>query len=63
MLLLVDVQVVSHAGSDAEIIRQALWAAFFILVIVGGVVAWFFVLAQDSRRVAQENRPARTRCS
>ncbi|MQT11595.1 hybrid sensor histidine kinase/response regulator [Segnochrobactrum spirostomi] len=54
VLLLVDVQVVSHAGNDAEIIRQALWAAFFILVIVGGVVAWFFVLAQDSRRVAQE---------
>ncbi|ODN72247.1 Aerobic respiration control sensor protein ArcB [Methylobrevis pamukkalensis] len=31
-----------------------MWGAFFTLLIVSGITAWFFVLAHESRRVAQE---------
>ncbi len=39
---------------------RALWSAFFVLLIVAGVVAWFFVLAHESRRVAQEESVRQT---
>ena len=48
-----------HAGASAqhpehrEALRAALTSVFFILLLVLGVVAWLFVLAQESRRVAQ----------
>jgi signal transduction histidine kinase/CheY-like chemotaxis protein/purine-cytosine permease-like protein len=49
--------VASGAGaSDAS----AFWQAFFILVVVGGVVSWLLVLAQESRRVAQEETRRQT---
>jgi len=36
-----------------EFLRAALTSVFFTLVVILGVVAWLFVLAQESRRVAQ----------
>lgn len=48
-----------HAGATIahpehrEFLRAALTSVFFILVVILGVVAWLFVLAQESRRVAQ----------
>lgn len=48
-----------HAGATLEhpehraALRAALTSVFFILVVILGVVAWLFVLAQESRRVAQ----------
>jgi signal transduction histidine kinase/DNA-binding NarL/FixJ family response regulator len=39
---------------------KALWAAFFILLILAGISAWFFVLAHESRRVAQEETARQT---
>ncbi len=46
----------STAGGtvNGPIIGPALWGAFFTLLIVAGITAWFFVLAHESRRVAQE---------
>ena len=41
-------------------LTRALWAAFFVLFIVAGVVAWFFVLAHESRRVAEEESARQT---
>jgi signal transduction histidine kinase/CheY-like chemotaxis protein len=41
-------------------LTRALWAAFFVLFIVAGVVAWFFVLAHESRRVAEEESGRQT---
>ncbi len=32
----------------------AFWQAFAVLVVIGGVAAWLLVLAQESRRVAQD---------
>ncbi|KQP50515.1 ATP-binding protein [Methylobacterium sp. Leaf108] len=48
-----------HAGAAAEnpqhreALATALTSVFLILVVILGVVAWLFVLAQESRRVAQ----------
>ena len=38
----------------------AYWQAFFVLVVIGGVAAWLLVLAQESRRVAQEETKRQT---
>ncbi|TXM91605.1 ATP-binding protein [Methylobacterium sp. WL116] len=48
-----------HAGATLEhpehraALRAALTSVFFILIVILGVVAWLFVLAHESRRVAQ----------
>ncbi|MBS0562076.1 MAG: response regulator, partial [Proteobacteria bacterium] len=39
---------------------NAFWQAFFVLVVIGGVAAWLLVLAQESRRVAQEETRRQT---
>lgn len=41
-------------ASANSLIASALWKVFFILFIVAGVIAWLFVLAHESRIVAQE---------
>jgi signal transduction histidine kinase len=46
----------SVAISDAS----AYWQAFFVLVVIGGVASWLIVLAQESRRVAQEETKRQT---
>ncbi|MGD8175485.1 hybrid sensor histidine kinase/response regulator [Marinimicrobium sp. ARAG 43.8] len=38
-----------------------LWKVFFILLIITGVVSWLFVLAHESRVVAQEESQRQTR--
>ncbi|CAO4171597.1 histidine kinase [Methylorubrum populi] len=58
--------VIVHAGATAlhpehgETLRAALMSLFFILIVILGVVAWLFVLAQESRRVAQEETARQT---
>ncbi|MEH3119801.1 MAG: ATP-binding protein [Methylorubrum populi] len=58
--------VIVHAGAAAahpehgETLRAALTSLFFILIVILGVVAWLFVLAQESRRVAQEETARQT---
>ena len=37
-----------------DVLASTLWTVFFILIIIAGVAAWLFVLAQESRRVAEE---------
>jgi signal transduction histidine kinase/CheY-like chemotaxis protein len=60
VLLLIHFQTTNYAAANAEVIERALWAAFFILFILAGIVAWFFVLAQESRHVAQEESARQT---
>lgn len=45
----------------SALLGQALWALFFILLIVSGVVAWLFLLAHESRVVAQQESNRQTR--
>jgi signal transduction histidine kinase/CheY-like chemotaxis protein len=48
-----------HARTQASD-AGAFWQAFFVLVVIGGVAAWLLVLAQESRRVAQEETRRQT---
>ncbi|MGA8650118.1 MAG: ATP-binding protein [Xanthobacteraceae bacterium] len=43
-----------------SVLASALWTAFFILTIIAGVAAWLFVLAQESRQVAEEETRRQT---
>ncbi|MCJ8142385.1 ATP-binding protein [Ancylobacter sp. A5.8] len=46
--------------AEREAIGHMLFTLFFILLIIAGVAAWLFVLAQESRRVAQEESNRQT---
>jgi signal transduction histidine kinase/CheY-like chemotaxis protein len=54
--LLVSLDMESHR----EVLASTLWTVFFILTIIAGVTAWLFVLAQESRRVAEEETRRQT---
>jgi signal transduction histidine kinase/purine-cytosine permease-like protein/ActR/RegA family two-component response regulator len=60
VLLVIHFQSASGAKEIEAALTRALWAAFFVLLIVAGVVAWFFVLAHESRRVAEEESARQT---
>ncbi len=60
VLLLVDYQVTTAAPAYADTVARSLWAAFFILMIIAGILAWFLVLAHESRRVAEEESARQT---
>jgi len=60
VLSLVYFQVSLDADAPKEMLRSSLWTVFFILTIIAGVAAWLFVLAQDSRRVAEEETRRQT---
>lgn len=60
VLLVIHFQSGSQTAEVEAVLTRALWAAFFVLLIVAGVVAWFFVLAHESRRVAEEESARQT---
>ena len=60
VLSLVYFQVSLDPHVDKSLMRSALWVVFFILSIIAGVVAWLFVLAQQSRHVAEEETQRQT---
>ncbi len=55
-----------HAGATAdhpehrEMLAAALTSVFLILIVILGIVAWLFVLAQESRHVALEETARQT---
>src|SRR5713101_622745 len=60
VLSLVYVQVSLDSEAPKALLKSTLWTVFFILTIIAGVAAWLFVLAQDSRRVAEEETRRQT---
>jgi len=60
VLSLVYFQVSFESDIDRQALRSALWTVFFVLSIIFGVVAWLFVLAQQSRHVAEEESRRQT---
>ena len=46
--------------SEAELIGRTLAVVFFVFSVVIGIVVWFFVLARDSRGVAEEESARQT---
>ncbi|WP_128560708.1 ATP-binding protein [Methylobacterium crusticola] len=49
-----------RAPAHAAGLAQALQAVFVVLTVIFGIVAWLFVLAQESRRVAYEETARQT---
>jgi len=60
VLMFVYLQVSFDAYVNKAILRSTLWTVFFILTIIAGIVAWLFVLAYESRRVAEEETRRQT---
>lgn len=54
LLTLVFLSVDHTTPKIAEIVEHALWQAFFLLIIVTGVLIWLYVLAENSKRKAYE---------
>src|ERR1700761_8354426 len=50
---LIYLQTSANAPADKLLVAGLLWKVFFALTIIIGVVAWLFVLAQQSRRAAE----------
>jgi len=61
LLSLIYFQTPIDAEETAALLEATLWKVFFLLVIVTGVVSWLFVLAHESRLVAQEESQTQTR--
>jgi signal transduction histidine kinase/CheY-like chemotaxis protein/purine-cytosine permease-like protein len=61
LLSLIYFQTPIDAPETAALLEATLWKVFFLLVIITGVVSWLFVLAHDSRVVAQEESQRQTR--
>ncbi|MFO1110163.1 MAG: ATP-binding protein [Bradyrhizobium sp.] len=53
VLGLIYLQTSASAQLDTQLLSDVLWKVFFALTIIIGVVAWLFVLAQQSRRAAE----------
>lgn len=53
LLALVYKHMLPELASEQLILEQTLWTLFFIFLIVTGVISWLFLLAHESRVVAQ----------
>jgi signal transduction histidine kinase/CheY-like chemotaxis protein len=60
VLALIYVQATLDPFVAEDVIRATLWMVFFTFLLIAGVAAWLFVLAQESRRVAQEESARQT---
>ena len=59
-LLMIYFQQRPSANVVQSAVGHALWLAFFALIMIAGVFAWLYVLAQESRHVAEEESVRQT---
>lgn len=60
LLALVYRQMQPATLAETALLEQTLWSLFFTLFIVSGVIAWLFLLAHESRLVAQRESNRQT---
>ncbi|WP_237152759.1 hybrid sensor histidine kinase/response regulator [Oryzibacter oryziterrae] len=60
IMLFVYRQASVASGTDAVTLARVLAVLFFIFMVMIGIVVWFFTLARDSRRVAEEESARQT---
>src|SRR5258705_5141768 len=60
VLLVIGAQFGEAPSIVRDAINSSLWSAYFALSLISGVVAWFLVLEQESRRAAQEQSNVQT---
>ncbi|MEP2614099.1 ATP-binding protein [Marinobacter alexandrii] len=61
LLSLIHYKTPVASAPEALLLSVTLWKVFFILLIVTGVICWLFVLAHESRVVAEEESGRQTR--
>ena len=54
ILAVIAYQVRESAPANEEVIFGTIFIVFFVFAIIAGIVSWFYVLAHDSRVVAEE---------
>jgi signal transduction histidine kinase/CheY-like chemotaxis protein len=60
VLALVYFQITTDSYINGDGLKSALWTIYFVLTIIAGIGAWLLVLAQESRRVAEEETSRQT---
>ena len=53
LLWLISVSAHDNNPNSNAVMQSMLWSVFFIIIIIGGILSWLFVLAQESNLVAQ----------
>jgi signal transduction histidine kinase/CheY-like chemotaxis protein len=53
-LIVIYTQATLDSALYGDVLRLALWRVFFVLMIVAGIGVWLFILAQESRKAAEE---------
>ena len=61
LMMLIYRQMAPQTANEAMLLEQAMFALFFTLLIVSGVLSWLFLLAHESRVVAQKESNRQTR--
>ncbi len=60
ILALIYQQMQPATAAEQALLSQTIWTLYFTLLIVSGVVSWLFLLAHESRLVAQEESNRQT---
>jgi signal transduction histidine kinase len=60
VLAVIYAQTRIEGDAARNMVRAEFWKIFFIQIIIAGVASWLFVLAQESRKVAQEESRRQT---
>ncbi|MES2623851.1 MAG: ATP-binding protein [Pseudomonadota bacterium] len=60
LLSLIYYQMLPLQPSETALLKQTMLTIFFLFLIVSGVIAWLFLLAQESRMVAQQESSRQT---
>jgi signal transduction histidine kinase/purine-cytosine permease-like protein/FixJ family two-component response regulator len=60
LLVAIAAQTIGEAPLTHEVARAAFWKTFLIMLVIGGVVSWLAVLAQESRRAAEDETRRQT---
>lgn len=60
LLALIYSQMQPDTGSEIVLLQQALTMMFFVMLIILGVICWLYLLASESREVAQQESTRQT---
>ncbi len=60
LLIAIDAQTVGSGPISHAAATGAFWKTFLVMLVIGGVVSWLAVLAQESRRAAEEETRRQT---
>ncbi|WP_284944334.1 hybrid sensor histidine kinase/response regulator [Acidisoma cladoniae] len=60
LLIAIDAQTVGSGPISHEAATGAFWKTFLVMLVIGGVVSWLAVLAQESRSAAEEETRRQT---